>query len=70
MSNYIFSLATTHFEIAEESSYLIAIVVSVLAAFVILGTCVAFVLFLGYRPRIKGMTFPLYRHHSTNVERP
>ena len=43
-----FSLATKHVEKADKSSYLIAIIVSVLPAFVILGTCscVALLLFL------------------------
>ena len=63
-----FSLATKHLEKADESSNLIAIVISVLAASVILGTCVALVLVLVYRPRKKGMTFPSY--HISNVYRP
>ena len=63
-----FSSATTHLEKAHENSYLIAIVVSVLAAFVVLGTCVALVFVLVYRPRKKGMTFPSY--HISNVHRP
>ena len=58
-----FSLEPTHLEKADDRSYLIVIVVSVLAAFVILGTGVA-LLFLIYRPRKKGMAFRLYSHHS------
>ena len=44
----MFSLATTYLEKADKSSYLISIIVSVLPAFVILGTCacVALLLFL------------------------
>ena len=65
-----FSLVTTHLEKADESSNLIPIIVSALAAFVILGTCVALLLFLVYLPRKKGMTFPPYSHHSINFHRP
>ena len=67
--SYFFSLASTHLEKADESSYLISIILSVLAAFAILGTGVALLFLLVYRPRKKGMTFPSYRHHSINVHR-
>ena len=68
-SDQCFFLETTYLEKADDSSFLIVIVVSVLAAFVILGTGVALLL-LVYRPRKKGMTFPLYRHHGIKVHRP
>jgi len=45
--------AMTHLEKADGSSYLIAIIVSVLASFVILGTCVTLLLFSVYRSRKK-----------------
>ncbi|XP_015760615.1 PREDICTED: uncharacterized protein LOC107339810 isoform X7 [Acropora digitifera] len=44
---------TKHLERADESSNLIAIIVSVLASFVILGTAAALLLFLVYRSRKK-----------------
>ena len=63
---------STHLEKADETSYLqlIVIIGSVLAALLLLGTGVAILLFLFYRPRKKGMTFPFYRHHSIKVHRP
>ncbi|XP_074629492.1 uncharacterized protein LOC141887090 isoform X2 [Acropora palmata] len=51
----------THLEKANESSYLIVIIASVLAAFVILGTGVALLLFLVYRPRKKGSKLKIQR---------
>lgn len=66
----VFSLETTHLEKADETSYLIVIIGSVLAALVLLGTGVAIFLFLVYRPRKKGMTFPLYRHRTIKVHWP
>ena len=65
-----FSLATSHLEKGDESSYLVANIVSALAAFVILGTYVALFFFLVYLPRNKGMTFPSYSDHSINGHRP
>ena len=53
-----FSSATTNLERADESSYLITIIVSVLA-FVILGTGIALWYFLVYRPRKNGMFFSI-----------
>ncbi|XP_015760616.1 PREDICTED: uncharacterized protein LOC107339810 isoform X8 [Acropora digitifera] len=47
------SPVTKHLERADESSNLIAIIVSVLASFVILGTAAALLLFLVYRSRKK-----------------
>lgn len=49
-SDRCFFLETTYLEKADDSSFLIVIVVSVLAAFVILGTGVTLLL-LVYRPR-------------------
>ena len=66
----VFFLETTHLEKNDETSYLIVIIGSVLAALVLLGTGVAILLFLVYRSRKKGMTFPLYCHHSIKVHRP
>ena len=66
----VFFLETTHLEKTDEASYLIVIIGSVLAALVLLGTGVAILLFLVYRSRKKGMTFPLYRHHSIKVHMP
>ena len=54
----VFFLETKHLEKADETSNLIVIIGSVLATFVLLGTGVALLLFLVYRPRKKGMTFP------------
>ncbi|XP_015760621.1 PREDICTED: uncharacterized protein LOC107339811 isoform X2 [Acropora digitifera] len=61
---------TTHLEKADDSSYLIAIVVSVLAAFVILGTGVALLLFLLYRPREKGskLNIQRYQRQSNSIK--
>ena len=53
-----FSLETTHIEKGDDSSYLIVIVLTVLAALVILGTGVA-LMFLVYRPRKKRHDFSI-----------
>ncbi|XP_074629680.1 uncharacterized protein LOC141887298 isoform X2 [Acropora palmata] len=53
---------TTHLEKADESSNLIAIIVSVLASLVILGTAAALLLFLVYRSRKKGSKLNIQRY--------
>ncbi|XP_015760624.1 PREDICTED: uncharacterized protein LOC107339813 isoform X1 [Acropora digitifera] len=52
----------THLEKADETSYLIVIIGSVLAASVLLGTGVAILLFLIYRPRKKGSKLKIQRY--------
>ncbi|XP_044183675.1 uncharacterized protein LOC122947214 [Acropora millepora] len=60
---------TTHLEKADETSYLIVIVGSVLAALVLLGTGVAILLFLVYRPRKKGSKLKIqqYQRQSNSI---
>jgi len=53
---------TKHLEKADETSNLIVIIGSVLATFVLLGTGVALLLFLVYRPRKKGSRIKIERY--------
>jgi len=55
----VFFLETTHLEKNDETSYLIVIIGSVLAALVLLGTGVAILLFLVYRSRKKRYDFSI-----------
>ncbi|XP_044179346.1 uncharacterized protein LOC114955584 isoform X2 [Acropora millepora] len=58
---------TTHLEKADETSYfqLIVIIGSILAALVLLGTSVAILLFLFYRPRKKGSKLKIQRQSNS-----
>jgi len=61
----VFFLETTHLEKNDETSYLIVIIGSVLAALVLLGTGVAILLFLVYRSRKKGSKLKIQRQSNS-----